>query len=264
MDIELEGASIHCVEAGDPRGLPVVFIHGFPFSHAMWRPQLDALGRGRRLIAYDLRGHGRSSVGDGLYTIELFVDDLLGLLDALKVPRAVLCGLSMGGYVALRAAERAPERLLGLVLADTRAEPDGNPAKLLRAGAMKAIAKDGVGAFAEQFVKGLFSPMTLAGGRPCVETIKTVMRANSALGMRGALLALAARPDAVPGLAKLKTPTLILVGEHDSLTPPALSRAMQEAIPGSRLAVIPDAGHLSSLENPERFNAELGSFLAGF
>jgi pimeloyl-ACP methyl ester carboxylesterase len=261
MDIDIEGARMHYVEAGDPKGMPVVFIHGFPFSHKLWRPQLDALSRGRRLIAYDVRGHGKSAVGDGLFTIELFVDDLLALLDALKVERAVLCGLSMGGYIALRAAERAPQKLAGLILADTRAEPDTNQGKVLRAGAMGFVLRRGVTPFAEEFVKNLFSPMTLAAGRPCVEEIKAIMKENSALGVRGTLLALAARPDAAPGLAAIKAPTLILVGERDTVTPLACSEALRQGISGAKLAVIPEAGHLSNLEQPERFNAEVERFL---
>lgn len=251
---------IHFVEAGDPKGLPVVFIHGFPFSHAMWSAQLGSLGRGRRLIAYDLRGHGRTPPGDGLCTIELLVDDLLRLLDFLRVERAVLCGLSMGGYVALRAAERAPERVRGLILADTRAEADGNPAKILRSAAMKAIAEKGMGPFAEEFAKNLFSPAS--AGKPCVEQIKALMRANPPLGARGALLALASRLDATEWLSRIKAPTLVVVGADDTLTPPALSEALAKAIPRARLVVVPDAGHLSPVENPEAFDRAAEAFLS--
>lgn len=251
---------IHFVEAGDPKGLPVVFIHGFPFSHAMWSAQLGSLGRGRRLIAYDLRGHGRTPPGDGLFTIEAFVDDLLRLLDFLRVERAVLCGLSMGGYVALRAVERAPERVRALILADTRAEADGNPAKGLRAAAMKAIAEKGMGPFAEEFAKNLFSPAS--AGKPCVEQITALMRANPTLGARGALLALASRMDATEWLARVKCPTLVVVGADDKLTPPALSESLAKAVPGAQLAVIPGAGHLTPVEQPEAFDRAVELFLS--
>lgn len=246
---------------GPAMALPIVLIHGFPFSRAMWRPQVEALKKEFRVISYDIRGHGRSPVGDGLFTIELFVDDLLGLLDELNISRAVLCGLSMGGYIALRAAERAPERLAGLILADTRSEADANAAKVLRAGAIQSIAEKGPGPFAEEFVKGLFSKGTLAASRPCVEVIMRIMNGNSGLGMRGTLLALSARPDMTAFLPSIRVPTLVIVGEEDALTPPALSQAMAKAVPGAELAVIAGAGHLSSLENPEAFNARLLSFL---
>ena len=126
---------------------------------------------------------------------------------------------------------------------------------------MKTILRLGTAAFAEEFVKNLFSPMTLAAARPCVDLIKGLMKTNPPLGMRGALLALAARPDAAAFLPSIKVPVLILVGEHDALTPPALSESMKRAIPGARLQVIEGAGHLSSLENPEVFNAHLLAFL---
>ena len=252
----------HHVEAGSPDGRPVVFIHGFPFSQAMWRPQLEALsGKGLRLIAYDVRGHGRTPAGDGLYSVDLFVDDLMELLDRLKIGRAALVGLSMGGYVALRAADREPGRVGALVLADTRAEPDANQAKALRAGAMRLIAEKGMGPFAEEFVKNLFSPATLAARRPCVDEIKAIMKANPPLGARGTLLALAARMDATQWLGKIGVPALVLVGEDDAVTPPANSEALAKGIPGARLSVIPRAGHLSSLENPEAFNEALADFL---
>jgi len=249
------------VEAGEKNGRPVVFIHGFPFSHEIWKPQLAALGKGRFLVAYDVRGHGKSEPGDGLYTIDLFVDDLVELLDKLKLERAVLVGLSMGGYIALRAAERAASRVSGLVLADTRAEADTNQAKAMRAGAMKLIAEKGVGPFADDFVKNLFSPPTLAANRPCVDELKRIMKANGALGVRGALLALAARMDATAWLSGIKAPTLVVVGEDDQLTPPSNAAALVRGIPGAKMVVIPRAGHVSSLENPEAFNKALDEFL---
>lgn len=252
---------IHYEDTGGT-GPAIVLLHGFPFAAAVWQPQLEALtAAGWRAIAPDFRGHGKTPAGDGLFTMELYADDVLALLDRLKLEKAVVCGLSMGGYVALRLAEKAPARVRALALCDTRSEADGNPAKQLRAGAMKVVADKGVAFFADEFVKNLFSPPTLAGGRPCVGRVKDIMKANPALGVRGALLALAARPDATEFLPKIAVPTLVLVGEEDKLTPPALSEAMAKAIPGARLSVIPKAGHLSSLEEPEAFNADLLSFL---
>lgn len=261
MKAAIDGAALYYEDTGGT-GLPVVLIHGFPFSSAAWGPQLQPLAKaGFRALAPDLRGHGSSAVGDGLYTIERYADDVLGLLAHLELGPAVLCGLSMGGYVALRAAEKAPAKVKALVLCDTRSEADGNPAKALRAGAMRAVAEKGVAFFADEFAKNLFAPATFAAGRPCVETVKRIMKANSELGVRGALLALAARPDATAFLPSIKVPTLILVGEHDALTPPALSESMRAAIPGARMHLIPGAGHLSSIEAPEEFNARLLAFL---
>lgn len=251
-------------EAGEKGGLPVVFIHAFPLSKDMWAPQLSALAKGRRLVSYDLRGHGPADPGDGLYTMDLYAAELFELMDTLGIERAVLVGLSMGGYVALRAASMKPARLRGLVLADTRAEPDTNQAKAMRAAAMASIAEKGMGPFADEFVKNLFSPAALAAGRPCVEEAKRIMKANKPLGVRGALLALAARMDAAPWLPEIKVPTLVVVGEDDALTPRANSETIAKAVPGARLAVIPRAGHLSNLENPDAFNQALDEFLSSF
>ena len=118
MKIRLNGSLINYFERGLPNGLPVVFIHGFPFSHEMWDPQMRTLSNRVRAISFDIRGHGTSDVGDGQFTIELFVDDLIALMDHLVIDRAVLCGLSMGGYIALRAIERHPDRVRALVLCE--------------------------------------------------------------------------------------------------------------------------------------------------
>lgn len=255
------GVSINYVERGTPAGLPVVFIHGFPFSHRMWDAQMRALPHGIRAISYDLRGHGESQVADGQYTIEFLVDDLIALLDHLVIDKAVLCGLSMGGYVALRAIERSPERVRALVLADTRSEADPNEAKIKRAATIMAVKRDGVPAFAETFVKAVFAPQNLSGQPQAVESIKSIIRGNTQLGIAGTLIALAARTDTTASLAKITVPTLIMVGEHDTLTPPAASESMHAAIKGSQLVVVPGAGHVANIENEAVFNQALVSFL---
>ncbi len=255
------GVTINYVERGTPAGLPVVFIHGFPFSHRMWDAQMRALPHGIRAISYDLRGHGESQVADGQYTIEFLVDDLMALLDHLVIDKAVLCGLSMGGYVALRAIERFPERVRALILADTRSEADPNEAKIKRSASIMAVKREGVPAFAESFVKAVFAPQNLAGQPQAVEFVKSLIRGNTQLGIAGTLVALAARTDTTASLSKISVPTLILVGEHDTLTPPAASEAMHKAIPGSHLTVIAGAGHLSNIENESEFNQAIVGFL---
>lgn len=261
MKAVVNGGEIFYVDAGISKAAPIVLIHGFPFSHEMWDPQIEALQKRFRVIAYDLRGHGKSGVGDGQYTLEFFVDDLLGLLDHLRIERAVLCGLSMGGYIALRAVERKPERVRGLILADTQAKADSNEAKLKRAAAIKSVKAMGVNAYAEGFVKSVFAPQTLANNKAAVEKIRRIIEANSSLGICGALLALASRTDTTESLPGIKAPTLILVGEHDALTPPSASQEMRNRIPNSEIHVIPNAAHMSNLENSEEFNKHLLDFL---
>ncbi|MGA8904863.1 MAG: alpha/beta fold hydrolase [Candidatus Bathyarchaeia archaeon] len=262
MKAVVNGGEVFYVEAGISNAAPIVLIHGFPFSHEMWDPQIQALQKRFRVIAYDLRGHGKSGVGDGQYALEFFVDDLLGLLDYLKIGRAVLCGLSMGGYIALRTVERNPERIGGLILADTKAKADSNEAKLKRAAAIKSVKANGVNAYADSFVKSVFAPQTFTGNRAAVEKIRQIIQGNSSLGICGALLALASRTDTTEALASIKVPTLILVGEHDALTPPSASQEMHSKIPNSEIHVIPNAAHMSNLENPDEFNEHVLNFLA--
>ncbi len=255
------GAGIHYLENGATDAPPVVFIHGFPFSHAMWARQLEAVGRTHRAIAYDLRGHGASDVGDGQYTIEGHVDDLLRLLDHLGLARVTLVGLSMGGYIALRTVERAPGRCSALVLCDTRSEADGNEAKLKRAAGAAAVKRDGAAAFAEGFVKAVFAPGTFQARPEAVAAIRLVIRNTQPLAIAGTLIALAGRTDTTASLATIKVPTLVLVGEHDAVTPPEASRSLHAGIPGAELHLVPDAGHLANLENPDFFDAKLLDFL---
>ena len=239
-------------EAGDPKGLPVVLIHAFPMSGALWEPQLGALGAFRVLIP-DLRGFGGTPLL-GPWLIEHAASDILETVPG----AAVFVGLSMGGYVALQIAAAAPDRVRGLVLCDTRAEADANENKAKRAAAIDFVRKNGVGAFLTPFLKdAVVQPKAL-------EFLRGVAAKSSPEAVMAALAALAARPDAVPGLAKIKVPTAVLVGSQDRITPLPLSEAMRSRIPGAEMHLIPDAGHFSNAENPSAFNAHLVSFLKRF
>jgi 3-oxoadipate enol-lactonase len=256
------GCNIFYTESGTPAGMPVVFVHGFPFSHEMWKGQVDALSpEGYRVLTYDVRGHGSSDVGDGQYTIEGHVDDLIALLDHWKANRVVIVGLSMGGYIALRALERNPERFCAAVLCDTRSESDPNEGKIRRARTMAVVKTRGSAAFADDFVKGIFAASTLSSHPAAVEAIRSIIVHTAPLSIAGTLLALAARTDTTASLPAIAVPTMILVGEHDVTTPVTASRAMQAAIPGSRMHVIAAAAHMSNIENPAAFNGALLPFL---
>jgi 3-oxoadipate enol-lactonase len=248
-------------EEGPRTGLPVVLVHGFPFDHRMWAPQVRSLSKDRRVITYDVRGHGQSPPGDGPYTLETFVDDLFMLLDHLKVPRAVLCGLSMGGYIVLRAVERRAERFNAMVLCDTKSAADSSEAKLKRAATIQAVQKDGVTAFSNEFIQGVLTENSLRTNATLVGSVLEMIQSNTPEGICGALRALAGRTDTTQALPKMDLPSLILVGQEDRLTPPAVSESISKGLPNSTLRLIPDAGHLSNLENPSVFNAYLIEFL---
>lgn len=265
MLASINGRNLYYSDSGKERSPPVVFIHGFPFSSEMWKGQvqmLQAKEDNLRIITYDLIGHGQSDVGDGQYTIELFVDDLIAMLDHLKITKTTLCGFSMGGYIALRAIERDPDRFNALILCDTMSAADSNEAKIRRANSVKLIKKEGVGRFAEGFLKAVFAPQTFESHPDIIDEIRRVVLWNTPLGMCGGLLAMAGRTDTTEALSKINVPTLILVGEHDAVTPPSAAKNMHDRIPNSKLHLIGNAAHMSNLENPEEFNEQLIEFLA--
>ena len=257
------GVKLNVVVRGPEDAPPVLLLHAFPLSHRMWEPQMEALADHFRLVVPDHRGFGGSEPGDGQYMMELLVDDLFAVLDELGLERVVACGLSMGGYVLLRALERAPERFRAVALADTRSQADDDAGKLARAATIKAVKSDGVDAFAAQFSGKLLGPSTLARDPDLRTTVADMIKANGALAICGGLLALATRTDTTAALKKLSVPALILVGEEDAITPVASSRSMAEAAPGAKLVTLPSAGHLSNLETPAAFNRALREFLEG-
>lgn len=247
---------------GNPSSPAITFIHGFPFTHDLWNPQVEELKKDFYTITYDVRGHGQSPVGDALYSIELFVDDLIHLLDHLGIKQTLLCGLSMGGYIALRALERYPERFNGLILCATRSEADTDEAKLKRFRSMELVKKPGgLKAFTEPFIQSAVSSTTWIHKPEVVACVRQMMVQTSPLAVAGTLLALAARTNTTPVLEHIQIPTLILVGEEDTVTPPALSQAMHIKLKSSTLDIIPMAGHLLNLEEPVVVNRSLRSFL---
>ena len=263
MEALINGIRLHYIDVGaNSQKPPIVLIHGFPFSLEMWNPQIDFLKGNYRVIAYDIRGHGNSDDGDGQYTIEFFVDDLIALLDYLKIPKVTICGLSMGGYIALRAIERNPDRVSSLILCDTGPQADSNEVKIRRAANIKSVKTNGVKAFAEGFVKAIFTPESLKSRPDKVEAVSQLIESNSEMGICGTLLALAARTDTTDSLDLIKVPTLILVGEEDKITPPKLSELMDSNISNSEIHVISNAAHLSNIESTLEFNRHLSEFLS--
>lgn len=258
----LNGSTLHYVVSGNAAAPPVVFVHGFPFSHEMWRGQMDVVAsEGYRAIAYDVRGHGLSDVGDGQYTIESHVDDLFALLDHLKLDKSTIVGLSMGGYIALRALEREQRRFGAVALCDTRSEADTDEARVKRAVSARTVKQTGSAAYAADYVKSMFTPESFTTHPAAVEMIRQIIARTPPLSIAGTLIALAARTDTTGSLAAVTVPALILVGERDTVTPPPFSRSMQSRIPHAELHIVPGAAHMSNLENPAYFNDKLVSFL---
>jgi len=242
-------------------GTPIVFIHGFPHNRTLWAPQLAALGRQFHCIAPDLRGFGESEAR-GPYSMDQYADDVAHLLDTLGIERAVVGGLSMGGYIAFAFWRRHRDRLRALILADTRSGADSDEGRQKRRDMITLARTRGAGAVADAMIEGMVGKSTRRERPELVRSVHAMLASAPVEGVVGALEAMMTRSDSTPTLATIDVPTLIVVGDEDVLTPPAEARAMHSAIPGSQLAVIPAAGHVSNLERPEEFNRAVGEFMA--
>ena len=242
-------------------GPAILFVHGYPLDRTIWREQIDALD-GYRRIAPDLRGMGQSDAPDLGYGMELYAADLAALLDALGVDDVVLCGLSMGGYIAFEFVRQWRSRVRGLVLMDTRAEADSPEVRRARDAAAATAREQGTSAVSDAMLPKMLAPSTLTDRPDVVERVRTTMAATPVSGLVGALGAMRDRVGSEPLLATLAgIPTLVIVGAADILTPPDQARAMAEAIPGAQLAVIPGAGHLPPVEQPAATSQSLREFL---
>jgi pimeloyl-ACP methyl ester carboxylesterase len=243
-------------------GPAVLFVHGYPFDHSIWRDQIDGLD-GYRRIAPDLRGMGQSDAPDLGYGMAIYAADLAALLDTLGVEEVVLCGLSMGGYVAFEFLRTWRHRVRGLVLMSTRAEADNAEARRARDAAAAVARERGSSAVAGSMLPKVLSPTTISGHPQVAERVRELMSATPVPGIVGALAAMRDRPSSeslLPTLAGLST--LVLAGEADGLTPPDQARALAQLIPGARLSIIPCAGHLPPVEQPAATTQALREFLA--
>jgi pimeloyl-ACP methyl ester carboxylesterase len=251
--------------SGSGRGAgTLVLIHGFPLNPTMWDPQLVLAERGWRIIVPELRGFGvgTSAAGDPETTsIDDYAGDTIDLLDQLHVKDAVVCGLSMGGYVAFAMFRHAPTYFRAMVLADTRSQGDSPEAVTNRKNMQQLAREKGQEAIADALVPKLLCDATRAGKPGLVELLRRQIAGNSVESIVGALTALMTREDSTPMLPTLRLPVQIIVGDQDAITPPPLSEQMHTDIPGSQLAVIPGAGHMSNMEQPAAFNEALGHFL---
>jgi pimeloyl-ACP methyl ester carboxylesterase len=241
-------------------GIPIVFIHGFPHNRTLWAPQLGALLSRARCVAPDLRGFGESDVR-GPYSMQQYADDIVGVLDRLQIDRAVVAGLSMGGYIVFELWRRYRERVRALILADTRAGADGDQARARRRELIALARSKGAEAVADAQLPAMIGKTSRDRCPDTVEGIREMMAAASVEGIVGALEAMMARPDSTPLLPTIDVPTLIVVGEEDVPTPPKEARAMHERIPGSRLEILAGAGHVSNVERPAAFNHVVSEFL---
>jgi 3-oxoadipate enol-lactonase len=255
---EIAGRHLAWLQSG--QGQQVVLLHAFPLSADMWQQQLDLVPHGVRLIAPDFRGLGESA-GPPATSVDDHAEDVLALLRHLNIERAVIGGLSMGGYVAFALYRRAAQRFRALILADTQAAADTDQARAARVTLQQNVRDKGAAAAADAMIPKLLRPQSPATDR--VREIILSNDANRAEGIINAIETLKTRPDSTATLALISCPTLIIVGADDTVTPVAIADTMRERIQTAAVTqvVIPDAAHLSNLEQPQAFNQALWEFV---
>ncbi len=244
-------------------GLPVIFLHAFPLNRSMWTGLTTALLNEQcfRLVALDWRGFGESDLHDSVSMMEQFADDVAGLMDALGMQQAILCGLSMGGYAAFAFLRKYSERLRGLILADTRPGADNEEGRANREQVARLVEEQGIDALADMQVPKLLGTYTLQQYPEVELRVRQMINAATPAGVAAASRGMALRVDASDLLPRIACPTLVVVGEQDALTPPSVAQAYARTIPNVQLATVPLAGHLSNLEQPDTFLEIVRPFL---
>jgi 3-oxoadipate enol-lactonase len=253
---------ISYTDAGQHEAPVIIFIHGFPFNKFMWNIQQEALKDNYRVIAYDVRGHGFSEAGEEDFSIDLFVNDLLCFMDALKIGKTILCGLSMGGYIALNAIENYPERFDALILSDTNCIADTPEVKEKRMKAIESIRNSGVEKYADESIKNLFASESFTSRVKEIAYVWEMIVKTSKQSLYNTLFALSKRKETCSKLPDIMVPVLIMVGKEDKITPPAAAQMMHEKILNSSIRILEHAGHLSNMENPLDFNDQLKKFIS--
>lgn len=243
-------------------GPAVVFLHGFPFNRAMWREQVDFLNaRGYRCIAPDLPGLGENKSSNEINTMDAMARDVAALMDELKIERAVICGLSMGCYVAFEFIHLFSERVRGLILAGGRCEEPDKAEKKSREQQAKRVLEQGFAPSVESILQSLLSPKTLSDKAAVVERVRAMVKSTDPLGAAAAQRGMAARRDYCGDLAQISVPTLIVAGRDDGVRKPIDAETIHRGIKDSQLEIINDAGHLMNMEQPVAFNQVMWQFV---
>ncbi len=262
MEITINDVKISYQDSGE--GFPLVFIHGFPLSKDIWKPQWEGLADTARVIAPDLRGFGESQSITGTYSMESLAKDIASLMDGLNLNAPILIGLSMGGYVAMTFCRRYARWLSGLVLTATRGGADNAAGKADRDHMIEVLKEGGQKAIADLMLPKLLAPKTFNENKPLTQNVRSIIEKASVDGIAGTLSGMKERQDSMEFLKSLDLPTLILHGSEDQLFPVKEAEAMAKTIPGAELKVILGAGHLLNLEQPAAFNDAIRAFIKRF
>ena len=260
IKLMVDNMMVNYTDAGPDDAPVIICIHGFPLNMFMWDKQVGVLIDHFRVITYDIRGHGESDAGNEAFSIDLFVSDLISFMNALNLDKVSLCGLSMGGYIALKAIEGFPARFEALVLCDTTCMADSPEAKEKRMKAVESIIQHGVAQYADASIKNFFPQDSFTTSPEIITSVREMIMKTSELSLCSTLLALSSRRETGTKIADIQVPVLILVGSNDVITPLSAATFMHDNITKSTLQVIDHAGHLSNMENPEEFNRHLKLF----
>ncbi|MGE5457054.1 MAG: alpha/beta fold hydrolase [Methanococcaceae archaeon] len=252
---------LHISDLGDKSRQSVIFIHGFPFDHKMWDAQMESLSGEFRCIAYDIRGLGNSDALGGQFTIEDLTDDLFMIIEELKLNKPVICGLSMGGYIALRAVEKKQTAFSALVLCNTKAAADDDAGRLNRAEAIKKINQLGAPAFVSDFIPNCFSDVALKEIKESYDALIERAKGFDPVGLKGCLLAMASRTDTSSFLEKIDIPVLVIAGAFDKIIPPEKMRLLASEIKDSEFAAAPMSAHVPPMENAGFVNDMIMGFI---
>ncbi|MFC5744075.1 alpha/beta fold hydrolase [Actinomadura rugatobispora] len=244
-------------------GTPLVLLHAFPLSSSMWLAQREGLAGRFRVITPDLRGFGGSRLGDGEPSVDAMADDVARLFARTGLSRAVVGGLSLGGYVAMALCRRHPDLVHGLLLAGTRAGADTDDVRGTRLRQAERLERDGdVTVLLDEVLPDLVGPTTFQQRALVYGRVRGLVQSTPAAAAAWAQRAMAARGDASGTLRELNVPALVMVGDEDALATEADARAVAEALPNAELTVVPRAGHLCAVEQPDLFNQAAAEFAA--
>ena len=262
VEMIVNNLTVSYTHEGSVEASVIIFIHGFPLNKSMWDSQIEALKDEYRVIAYDIRGYGDSDAGLEDFSMGLFANDLIAFMDKLEISKAMLCGLSMGGYIALNATINYPERFEALILCDTQCIADSSKAKNNRMLTIENIKENGLEDYTYESIKNLFAEGSLQTKDSEIAAVRKMILNTPKQIIYNTLNALANRNETCSKLPELQMPVLILVGEEDKITPPEIAETMHKKINSSQLSIIEHAGHLSNMENPFEFNYQIRKFIS--
>jgi len=261
MISEINGFTMNFTDEGD--GPPVLLMHGFPLCSKMWSPQLKALTRGGfRVITPDLRGFGGSNAGDAPFSMDLLADDIVALMDHLEIEKAVIGGMSMGGYILLSLLDRYIERISAAIFIVTRSTADDGPGKKRRTAMADAVVSGRPSVVAEAFEPILFGPHVKTDKPELISEVRRWMDMASPEALAGGLTGMRDRRGYLPELGRFHVPALVIGGEKDICIPPEFSKDIAAGLPDSRLNIMDGVGHMANMEAPDKFNDCLLSFLS--